>query len=58
MWVFNLNKMTEIIIAIMAFVTGVTIVYLINSIKNKGKASQILKEAKKTAEQIKTEKIY
>jgi ribonuclease Y len=57
MWVFNLNKMTEIIIAIMAFVTGVTIVYLINSIKNKGKASQILKEAKKTAEQIKTEKI-
>ena len=35
MWVFNLNKMTEIIIAIMEFVTGVTIVYLINSIKNK-----------------------
>ena len=42
----------------MAFVTGVTIVYLINSIKNKGKASQILKEAKKTAEQIKTEKNF
>ena len=49
--------MKEIIIAIIAFLVGTVITYLINSTKNKGKANQILEEAKKTAEQIKTDKI-
>jgi ribonucrease Y len=49
--------MKEIIIAIIAFIVGTVITYLINSIKNKGKANHILEEAKKTAEQIKTDKI-
>lgn len=49
--------MKEIIIAIIAFIVGTVITYLINSMKNKGKANHILEEAKKTAEQIKTDKI-
>ena len=49
--------MKEIIIAIIAFIVGTVITYLINSLKNKGKANHILEEAKKTAEQIKTDKI-
>jgi ribonucrease Y len=49
--------MKEIIIAIIAFIVGIVITYLINSMKNKGKANHILEEAKKTAEQIKTDKI-
>jgi ribonuclease Y len=46
-----------IIIAIIAFLVGIIITYLLNTMKNKGKANQILEEAKKTAEQIKTDKI-
>ena len=49
--------MKEIIIAIIAFIVGTVITYFINSMKNKGKANHILEEAKKTAEQIKTDKI-
>jgi ribonuclease Y len=49
--------MKEIIIVIIAFISGTIITYLINSMKNKGKANLILQEAKKTAEQIKTDKI-
>ena len=49
--------MKEIIIAIIAFIVGIVITFLINSMKNKGKANHILEEAKKTAEQIKTDKI-
>jgi ribonuclease Y len=49
--------MTPTVIAIVGFVVGIALTYILNTISNKRKANQILAEATKSAEQIKNDKI-